>query len=446
LGGTFLLSAPPLVQQLAAAVTGPPRKRFMAIMMPNCSYEADWVPQGGRDVPGGSGDATAFTLNVANRPLEAVRPYLTIVDGINIPGDRNASELHGAGIIGMMTGETTGDHREVAVRPSIDQLLATSSPMLSGARFPSLVLACDSRDNENLLRCMAMSYRGPGRAGALVGESRPAATYMQLFGGGVAVPNDPAGKAALERTLKRKASVLDFVRGSIETLRRQVPVEEHGRLDQHLEGIREAERSLAGTTAAPVPVNTLNPDSLKSVKSDNYPAVFDSFREIIRVAFALDQTRVVSLMLGSGHSQVNMSRVDPTMPAGTIHSVSHSHHSQQTRAGFVKVTNWYCERIAKFVTSLAQIRESDGSSVLDNTLILFFSEVIITAKDPHQHHNHPVALFGGKAFGTQGGRSLRFGGRSSNDLMLPIVRAFGVQATAFGKPEYNQGALSEVFF
>jgi hypothetical protein len=64
--------------------------------------------------------------------------------------------------------------------------------------------------------------------------------------------------------------------------------------------------------------------------------------------------------------------------------------------------------------------------------------------DPHRHTNIPVALFGGSSLGLKGGRCLRFVGRNANDLMVPLVKAFGVQATTFGKPEYNTKPVTEL--
>jgi hypothetical protein len=38
-------------------------------------------------------------------------------------------------------------------------------------------------------------------------------------------------------------------------------------------------------------------------------------------------------------------------------------------------TNWYCDAVAKFVLDLQATKDADGSSILDNTIVVLASEV-----------------------------------------------------------------------
>lgn len=444
LGSSFLLSAPPLVKRLAAATSGAAPRRFLAILLPNSIEQRHWIPSGGLSVATGTGDASAFTLNMAARALEPVRRHMTMVDGINIPG--TTGELHGAGCIGFMTGEATSNDRQVAVRPSIDQLLAARSPLLRGTTFPSLPLACDTRaDLANLgPRFRAMSF-GEGGA-AIVGENNPYQTYVRLFGSmGAPGGTEAERKAALERARSLNASVLDFVRESVEGLRRRIPPADRPRLDQHLEGLRELERSLAAPSPAPAAPSAvaLNAGDLKTLvpnDSKSHGKIVEAYLKIVRLAFQLDLTRVSTLMLAAVQNNVDFSLFEPGFPAGRIHYLSHepAKHAE----GMLKVTNWYCQRLTGFINQLAETLDKDGSSMIANTMVMLFTECTIVGNNPHRHYNVPLALFGGSALGLKGNRCLRYGGRNINDLMVPILRAFGVEADTFGKASFNTKPLT----
>ena len=89
------------------------------------------------------------------------------------------------------------------------------------------------------------------------------------------------------------------------------------------------------------------------------------------------------------------------------------------------------------------IKEIDGSSMLDNTIIVMSSDVA----QYHEFVNVPMVLFGGSKLGLKGGRVLKYpaGSRTPSDVWTGVAGALGVPMTAFGDPLYNQGPLPELF-
>jgi hypothetical protein len=367
--------------------------------------------------------------------------HKTVVDGINIPG--TTGDLHGAGVIGFMSGEATGGDLDLARGPSVDQVLARQSPLMAGTPFPSLPLACDHRADESGLgpRFRCMSYDSKG--GAIVGENHPYRTYQRLFGGMASPGSTEAERqAALERARVTNASVLDYVRGSIEGLRRRVPDSERARLDQHLEGIRELERSLTTARATPAAPSTLKPAELEAIvanDSKSYRKILDAYLETVKLSFQLDLTRVSSLMLAGVQSNIDFSLVEPGFSPGRVHFMSHE--GSKHRDHLLKVSMWYARRLAAYISEIAAVVESDGTKMIANTMILLFTECTISGTNPHHHSNVPVALLGGSSLGLRGNRCLRYGGRTSNDLMVTLARAFGVPIDTFGKASFNSKPL-----
>ena len=86
----------------------------------------------------------------------------------------------------------------------------------------------------------------------------------------------------------------------------------------------------------------------------------------------------------------------------------------------------------------------NGTSLLDNTLVVFFNECSNGAD--HALDDMPVLMFGAKALGLRRGSNLRFGGkRYMTDVWASVAGAFGAPIVRFGDPAWGSGALSGLF-
>lgn len=88
---------------------------------------------------------------------------------------------------------------------------------------------------------------------------------------------------------------------------------------------------------------------------------------------------------------------------------------------------------------MKNVREPDGSSLLDNTLVLWCNELSRGAA--HSTVDLPYVL-AGRAGGTlDTGRFLRFGAVPHNNLLVSACNAMDVPLTTFGRKEWCTGAL-----
>jgi len=423
-------------------------KRLIVLYMPNSNIRANWAPTGGRVVGGSGGDATQFSFGTANSMLEPAKPYLTLVDGLdqkNIGGDP-----HGSGIIRVMTGGTivAGEQAHdpgagslgtgnLPVRPSIDQVLVDQSAMLKGPPIYSLQLAGDARaDNGRTdIHMHVMSY--DLKLTPMPPEVEPTKTFTRLFSNIMSGGSSPGGQQAAMKTIAEQTSILDFLKGDLNRLYLRLPADQRPKLDSHLSALREFERTLVlpsggnnVTIPAPPPVVAPN-------VSANHPQILSQYFDIMKLAFQLDLTRMVTFMFGSANSQVVLPGIAGLTKG--IHPTAHDY----AMAPLTAATNWYCGVVAKLVTDLQAITDLDGSSLLDNTLIVMFSET----GQFHEFTNIPIALFGGSKLGLKGGRCLRYTGqgRTMADVWTGISAAFGVPMPTFGDAAYNKGVLPELF-
>ncbi len=419
-------------------------KRLLVLYMPNSNIRENWVPGGGR-VVGASGDAATFTLNKANSTLEPVRQYMTMVDGLDLK--KVGGDPHGSGIIRLMTGGTiragegaadpgggTLGEGNLPLLPSIDQVLADKSTLLKGPPVYSLQLAGDTRADEGRtdVHLRVMSY--DLQLKPMPPEVAPTSTFTRLFGN-IMSGGTPEGQEAVARALAQEKSVLDFVKADLARLDQRLPTDQKPKLESHLAAIQEYERTLIGTPGGNMVTIPPAPALVESNVSANHKTIVEQYFGITKLAFQLDLTRVVTMMFGSGNSQI----VVPGVAGLTkgIHPTAHDYEVEP----LTQATAWYCDLVAKLVLELQATPDIDGSSLLDNTIVVLASEV----GQYHEFENIPFVMFGGSKLGLKGGRCLHYSGRTPSDVWTAVSGAFGVPMTSFGDAQYNKGPLPELF-
>jgi hypothetical protein len=442
-----------LLRDHALAAEGEAPKRLLVIDMPNAVWRPDWLATGGRQVDEGTGDAASFSYGVQSAFFEKIRAHTTFIEGLPIL--RPGGDSHVAAQVHFMTGGAIpADGAEMSRYPSIDQILAKHSPLLSGGAAAPSVTWCGHTQGDGLrAHIHVLSFDDADKPQPIFPQNSPILAYNSLFAGFMPGETSAEQRAALDLALKQNRSVLDYVKGSVERLSARSPAAEKIRLETHLQALRELEMRFEPMTAGPT-ANVTLPDRAKLAElvvndTVHHRDVLESFFALAKSGFGFDRTRVATLMLASGHNWVTFKDYEPTITQpGRVHEITHQSYLGKN-LDLRLVTNWYGERLNEFVLDLAATPDIDGSSMLDNTLIVFFSEVSITGDGidaQHDPNNTPLALIGGKNLGHQGGRCLRYRNRSTNDFWTTIGRKLGLGETfVMGDPASHQGTLGELF-
>jgi hypothetical protein len=211
---------------------------------------------------------------------------------------------------------------------------------------------------------------------------------------------------------------------------------------------------------APKDGTYLGRDATKNVYS--YPEILTAMNDLIAMAFACDLTRVVTFM-----SEIPLNTQTNYSFCGVNSSNYHddiSHHGNDPTKldGIQKVNTFYATQFAYLLGKLAATTDIDGSSVLDNCVILFTSE--FGDGDDHYHYNLPMVVAGraGGAFVT--GRHINYPSTPDSgsgaigtarradkplaNLYISIMQAFGLDVSTFGSVDgttpYGTGPLSEL--
>jgi len=349
-----------------------------------------------------------------------------IFDNVTAPRDGGwQGDRHGAGLICMTTGSRAisdgtpvdGDdqfHNITAPSPSIDQILAAQSPKLQGTPVVSTHLGAyrDSVQNGRLFPANgAANFRVVSFAAAnkpIFPEVRPDVAIKNIFGSVMT-----GGADAIARQQQLDKSILDLLAKDLGALQKQVPTSERPKLDAQLAAIEQLETQVVkgGTASCTAPVampelSAIPPGTQPGVRIDavDHTAVAKQQLSTIKAAFQCDLLRTATFTYGHGNSDVQFGALLPGFNTLTgFHDISHLTDSPSVDQ-WAAVDNYYCARLTEFLLDLTNTPESDGSSLLDNTLVVFFSDVSVG--NNHDWKRMPVIFFGGKSLGLKQGRYL----------------------------------------
>jgi hypothetical protein len=254
-------------------------------------------------------------------------------------------------------------------------------------------------------------------------EILPRQAYDRLF--------DVSGLAA-------DRSVLDHVLDQAKSVLGRVSREDRHKLGEFYDSVREIEVRIARSVEGR-PKDAWQPTLAKPDLERPQPGVPADKHEHVRLmldlvvlALRMDKTRVANVVLQQDFS----SRTYEFLP-GVSRTGSHtlSHHNADTLREYQLVNRYHAEQAAYVCQRLAAIDEG-GSTLLDNTLVLFAS--CFADGNPHDRTKLPMLLVGGTAHGLNRGRVVAAPGDPAKgehplgDLHLAIARSFGLSLDRFG--------------
>jgi hypothetical protein len=286
--------------------------------------------------------------------------------------------------------------------------------------------------------------------------------------------------AQIARMQAQNKSVLDFALGGLSNLQAQVPPSQLPKVQTHLDAIRQLEQNLAmaPTGRACIPPtfggSPISPDP-RQLDAQTY-TMWEQHKEIIKTMFMCDLTRVVTFTFGYGNSSIHFKNVlngaplagkykdtngNPISDPDGHHDISHNMGGDANDAQYI-IDKYYCDRTAELLAEMAATQDIGGGTLLDNTLVVFWSEV--SNGNAHGAVDMPVLLFGGKFLKLNGGSYLQLGNPSDNtqyvangtyskppppymsDFWTTTAQAWGDAAmTAYGDLTWNTGTISGIY-
>lgn len=420
----------PLLASLSARADGMQApKRLVLMYTPNGVINDAWWPTNVTS-------ETAFDLNAIHQPLAPYRDKLTFLAGVDLKVTyEGPGGLHQKGIGGLFTGrklqsgsefvdgcgQTSGWADGISVDQAVVKIAAANTLL------PSLELGVHALENDVQGR---ISYAGAGQP--LPPINNPLDAFTRLFSMLGAAP------ATLDNLRESRKSVLDTVQSQFAAFSPRLSSDDRHKLDAHLTLVRDLEHRMVNLPSSRACDAPSAPPSLDPQTLDDMPRIADLELDLLAAAFACDLTRVASFQISTSLNRIAYTFLNGNTLEG--HSLSHAGPSDTAAHDeLVSRQTWHAGRLAHFLGRLAAIQDIDGSSVLDNTLVVWGNE--ISEGNTHSHDNVPFLLAGG-GWSFKTGRYVRCSGVPHNNLLVSILNAMGSTSTTFGDPDFCSGPLT----
>ena len=143
--------------------------------------------------------------------------------------------------------------------------------------------------------------------------------------------------------------------------------------------------------------------------------------DMMSLAFRTDSTRIATLILA--HDGSNRAFPEIGIPEGH-HSVSHHRGKKENLEKVAQIDLFYMEEYARFLRGLDEAKESDGTSVLDNSMIIYGCGN--GDGNRHNHDNLPIILAGGGGGTFATGRYVKHRSKPLASLFLSMADRLGI--------------------
>jgi hypothetical protein len=399
-----------------------PVRRLGFVYMPMGCDIARWTPPG---------DGRLVELSPTLQSLARVMDHLTVITNLELknayPGTHATSN---AAFLSAAKAKWT-ESTDYYLGTTVDQIAAKQ--IGHQTLLPSLEMSMDLLQTvgqcDNGYACVYqnnLSWSSPTTP--LPAEAHPRIVFERLFGEGGSAADRSAA-------LRRRASLLDWVREDISRLQNTLGPEDRTRVGQYLDTVREVERRIqkaeAGVADQQLP-DLDRPVGVPAAYADHARLMFD----LQVLALQGDVTRVITFQLARETSNRTYSEIGVADPH---HPLTHHGNDPDKVARMAKINAFHVSLFAYFLEKLKSTPEGDGS-LLDHSIYLYGSGM----GDPnvHDHVNLPVLVAGGATARIKGARHIKYEEPTPlANLHLTLLERAGVRLDAFAD---SKGKIDEL--
>jgi hypothetical protein len=410
LRGSGVALALPLLDAMVPAATAlaktaaRPVRRLGYVFMPMGADMSRWTPQG---------DVLGDELPPILQSLAPVKDKISVISNMELanayPGSHATSN---SAFLSCARAKVT---------ESTDYYLGTTADQIAAqhigrdTQLPSLEIAMDLLklvgQCDNGYACVYqnnLSWSSPTTP--LPAEAHPRIVFEMLFGEG-------GSRAERQAALRKRASLLDWVREDMQALQRELGPADRTRVSEYLNEFPDLDRPL-GVPAA---------------FADHARLMFD----LQLLAMQTDVTRVTTFQLARETSNRTYPEIGVPDPH---HPLSHHGNNPGKIERMSKINQFHVSLFAEFLQKLEDTPDGNGS-LLDHSLYLYGSG--IGNPSVHDHTNLPTIVAGGAAGKMRGGRHIQFDKPTPlANLHLSLLNKVGVSLENFAD---STGTVDELF-
>ena len=400
-----------------AAASNTPPVRFATVFFSNGVEPVHWWAKG---------SGASMEIGPGLEPMRPFREDFSFLRGLYNQKAVDSPSPHMGRMANMLSGATVSlDPADIRAGKTMDQEL--SQRIGSQTAVPSLVLGIEPNelrleDGVSMIYASCISWASGAKPATK--EIYPARAFDRLVGDGTG------------RQLDR--SILDSVLEQTHDLKPRVSRADSRKLDEYLESIRDIENRIERASKQeriegwrPTIAEPNMPRPEDDLPQD-VPEHMKLMLDIVVLAFQMDKTRIVTLMLNNDLSQMNFGFLEGVQ--GALHlDLTHNGKAPELEAMYLKTNQFHASQFAYLVKRLKEIDEG-GRSLLDSSMLLGCSNLF--DGDAHSAEQMPM-LLAGRGGGLRPGRVLDYmdqgdDKRRACSLYLSLMDRMGVSLDRFG--------------
>ncbi|NNE01059.1 MAG: DUF1552 domain-containing protein [Pirellulaceae bacterium] len=379
---------------------------------PTVHVEGKFTQNGWHDLP------TTPTL----QPLARVREKVTLITGMDRTF-QNGTDVHAQCASCFLSSAAPYDNSIRTSAWPLDRTLdhVVADQIAGDTPFPTLEFSCNShKDNKESIYFDNISWYGTGHVAPSLRD--PLQVYQRLFG---------------TEEQKSYQAITDLVLGDARSLKQELGYSDRHKFDEYFDAVRTIEQRIDRMDAMRSELANVSIDEPATAQLPRGEYI-RLMGDLMIIAFQTGLTNVATLMIGPERWD------SPYMFDGLFDKpMSHhkmSHNQKTYTPELLKVDHFHMQQFAYLVEKMDSIVESNGTTMLDNTLLTYGSGLGDGAT--HQYNDLPIVVAGGKALGfTNGGHLHCPNGTPLANLWLTQARAMGVKRDRFAD---STGMISEL--
>jgi len=376
-----------------------------------------------RWVPNLVGVGDAWKLSEELEPLSEVKPWLSVVTGLNMKSPDVAA--HQAHPVQALTGAQTGPG--IVQLPTIDQVIGAITN--TNATYKNGLHVGIRSTNGATGQGLNLSFIGPSAPNPP--ELSPAKFFATLVkyatpAGGPAKAPDPE--------LLRRSMVLDAIAEESKALRARLGVDDQRRLDQHLSGLHQLQGQIMQMEMPKMLGTITDPDKAYPNRGADGAITrlrTQAFADLMVFALSGDLTRIFSYLFTSPacHGQYTDCGLAPTTFHGAYGHRGGPGGVAASTEGFNVGIRYSMACLADMLVRMKNTPDGAGN-LLDNTAI--FTTSCCSEAPTHSGVDFPL-LISGKAGGKlKGDTHVRNVGDNVSNVPFTLLTAMGGTAKTYG--------------
>ena len=430
-GAVFILPfMPSLLHADEKATNGAtPSKKLMLMYIPNGIVRRCFFPgEEEAELPGFIGGFNAdktkkerrlenvpgiypLELTSTMEPLKDVAKDITMVTGLE-RSYKNGQDVHAQGASCYLTSLSPMQAQEQGIQHpngrSLDQVIGDA--IGHSTIFNTLEVSCNGfRAPKEPIEFDNISWYGPGKIAPSIRE--PQKLYDRLF--------------LRDSYRDHVANVTDLVLADANSLSRKLASKDRETLGEFMEMIRGIELRIEKMDKLLADIDIDIPKTEVLPRGEYIRLQAD----LVLLAFQMGITNVSTFMIGP-------ERWDATLMYEGVFDKPVQHHNMthnQKGNGYKelqKIDIFHMEQYAYVIRRMKEIKESDGSSMLDNSVISYGAG--LGDGSTHQYYDLPMVVAGGAQGQIKQGRFIRLkSGTLNSNLWLTYAQLMGLDIDSF---------------